>query len=440
VPHPQPRRLRHPSPVGANRRGQDPDHLRKAARRARGRRLVPMRAVRDGHGGPPGPHRDGRRGRQDPRRVVLRRPARPLGASAGATSGGGFGRAHRDTRRPRGGDPDDAGDDHPRRSPQGAHRAAVLLQGRHVRHLQGPDRGGRGRDDQELRSHRLRDRGGLRPDVPGAPQDRPGRGPVRPPLMTSTRNTRKDVVAAAGRLFASRGYHGTSMRDLGRELGMLGGSLYAHVDSKQDLLVEVVGEGAELFDAVAARAVATPGTAADRLRAFVEGHVGVVIDNLDVVRTYLNEARALDDVRRARVLAARDRYEGVLREILTEGAADGSFGPDVDKIDAIFILSVLNALERWYHPDGPVDREFLVGRIARFSEEGLRGRVRPSKAEAPPSSASAPFRTVPRRPSPNCARTRRAAACRPVVSPSQPMTAGAWGGAASTRSPMTTSI
>lgn len=198
--------------------------------------------------------------------------------------------------------------------------------------------------------------------------------------MTSTRNTRKDVVAAAGRLFASRGYHGTSMRDLGRELGMLGGSLYAHVDSKQDLLVEVVGEGAELFDAVAARAVATPGTAADRLRAFVEGHVGVVIDNLAVVRTYLNEARALDDVRRARVLAARDRYEGVLREILTEGAADGSFGPDVDKIDAIFILSVLNALERWYHPDGPVDRESLVRRILRFIEDGLRGRVPPSKS------------------------------------------------------------
>ncbi|HEX6946198.1 MAG TPA: TetR/AcrR family transcriptional regulator, partial [Acidimicrobiia bacterium] len=184
--------------------------------------------------------------------------------------------------------------------------------------------------------------------------------------MTSTRNTRGDVVAAAGRLFAERGYHGTSMRDLGRELGLLGGSLYAHVDSKQDLLVEVVEEGSRLFDAVASAAMATPGTAAVRLRAFVDGHVGVVIDNIDVVRTYLNEARALDDVRRARVLAARDRYEGALREILSQGAADGSFGPDVDKIDAIFILSVLNALERWYHPDGPVDRESLVRRILRF--------------------------------------------------------------------------
>jgi len=43
--------------------------------------------------------------------------------------------------------------------------------------------------------------------------------------MTDTRNTRADVVQAAGRLFAERGYHGTSMRDLGRELGLQGSSL-----------------------------------------------------------------------------------------------------------------------------------------------------------------------------------------------------------------------
>ena len=69
--------------------------------------------------------------------------------------------------------------------------------------------------------------------------------------MVSTRNTHEDVVRAAGRLFAERGYHGTSMRDLGKELGLLGSSLYSHVSSKQDLLVEVVEEGAaaELFKA-----------------------------------------------------------------------------------------------------------------------------------------------------------------------------------------------
>ena len=48
-----------------------------------------------------------------------------------------------------------------------------------------------------------------------------------------SRHNRDDVVSAAGRLFAARGYHGTSMRDLGRELGLLGSSLYAHIEGKQ---------------------------------------------------------------------------------------------------------------------------------------------------------------------------------------------------------------
>jgi AcrR family transcriptional regulator len=190
--------------------------------------------------------------------------------------------------------------------------------------------------------------------------------------MVTARNTRADVVAAAGRLFAKRGYHGTSMRDLGRELGLLGSSLYAHVDSKQDLLVEVVEDGARLFQESARGALSVPGPALDRLRALVTGHVDVVLSHQDVVRTYLNEARMLDDDHRARVIAARDSYEQAFREVIADGIGDGSFRADVDpKMSSIFILSVLNALERWYRPDGELDRDALAGRVARFVEAGL---------------------------------------------------------------------
>ena len=190
--------------------------------------------------------------------------------------------------------------------------------------------------------------------------------------MVTARNTRADVVAAAGRLFAQRGYHGTSMRDLGRELGLLGSSLYAHVDSKQDLLVEVVEDGARLFQESARGALSVPGSALDRLRALVTGHVDVVLSHQDVVRTYLNEARMLDDDHRARVIAARDSYEQAFREVIADGIGDGSFRADVDpKMSSIFILSVLNALERWYRPDGELDRDALAGRVARFVEAGL---------------------------------------------------------------------
>jgi AcrR family transcriptional regulator len=190
--------------------------------------------------------------------------------------------------------------------------------------------------------------------------------------MVTTRNSRSDVVAAAGRLFAEKGYHGTSMRDLGRELGLLGSSLYSHVDSKQDLLVEVVEEGARLFQASATAALATNGSASDRLRALISGHVDVVLDNLEVSRTFLNEARMLDDRHREKVIVERDRYEAAFRRVLADGAGDGSFREDIDpKTASIFLLSILNALDRWYRPGGKLGRGQLVDELSAFAISGL---------------------------------------------------------------------
>lgn len=190
--------------------------------------------------------------------------------------------------------------------------------------------------------------------------------------MVTTRNTRDDVVRAAGKLFGERGYHGTSMRDLGKELGLLGSSLYSHVSSKQDLLVEVVEEGARLFDASADEAMATDGTAADRLDALVAGHVRVVIENIEVARTFLNEARMLDAGPRSRIVAARDHYEDAYRSVIRQGMADGSFRQDLDpKTTSIFILSVLNAIERWYDPRGALGRDALVEKLSAFVAAAL---------------------------------------------------------------------
>ncbi|MGD2059942.1 MAG: TetR/AcrR family transcriptional regulator [Acidimicrobiia bacterium] len=190
--------------------------------------------------------------------------------------------------------------------------------------------------------------------------------------MVTTRNTREDVVRAAGRLFADRGYHGTSMRDLGKELGLLGSSLYSHVSSKQDLLVDVVEEGAELFEASAQRALDTPGSAADRLDALIAGHIDVVVENIDVARTFLNEARMLDPEQRSRIVDARDHYEDAFRSVIREGKDDGSFSKDVDpRTASIFILSILNAIERWYRPDGELDRDGLISEISNFSRSAL---------------------------------------------------------------------
>ncbi|HUF95417.1 MAG TPA: TetR/AcrR family transcriptional regulator [Acidimicrobiia bacterium] len=190
--------------------------------------------------------------------------------------------------------------------------------------------------------------------------------------MVSTRNTRADVVATAGRMFAEKGYHGTSMRDLGKELGLLGSSLYSHIDSKENLLVEVVDEGARLFLDSAHRAMKVEGSAGKRLTALIAGHVDVVLDHQDVVRTYLNEARMLDEGHRSRVVESRDAYEMMFRSVIGEGVDAGEFRADVDpKIAAIFVLSILNALERWYRPGGELNRDQIVEAISQSALASL---------------------------------------------------------------------
>jgi len=183
-----------------------------------------------------------------------------------------------------------------------------------------------------------------------------------------SRNTKADVVAAAGRLFATRGYEGTSMRDLGSELGLLGSSLYSHVGSKQDLLVEVVGRGAELFQSSVDRALAMDGNARDRLRSMVAGHLDVVLDYRDEGRTFLNEARSLDGEHRNEILFARNTYEAAFRAVLEEGARDGSITMVVEpSIGAIFLLSIVNAVERWFREEGNLSRADLVEKVLEFS-------------------------------------------------------------------------
>ncbi|MGF1664690.1 MAG: TetR/AcrR family transcriptional regulator [Acidimicrobiia bacterium] len=190
--------------------------------------------------------------------------------------------------------------------------------------------------------------------------------------MTALRNTRDDVVRAAGRLFADKGYHGTSMRDLGRELGLHGSSLYSHISSKEDLLVDVVMRGADLFEAAARSAVAKADDPPTRLEALVAAHVDVVLDHIDESRTFLNEARALEDDHRARVVEARDRYEAVFRQVLADGVAHGDFRSDLDvRMSTIYILSILNAVDRWYRIDGDLDRPALVRSLMTFVREAI---------------------------------------------------------------------
>lgn len=187
-----------------------------------------------------------------------------------------------------------------------------------------------------------------------------------------TRLHRNDIVAGAGRRFATHGYHGTSMRDLGDDLGILGSSIYSHVGGKQELLVAVVERGAGFFDDAASLVMAADGSPSETMYGLIAGHVGVLLDHRPEARTYLTEVDFLDPDEQQQVSDIRDRYEEAFSATILAGIEDGVFRSDCDpKLAAIYTLSVLNAMDRWYNEDGRLSRSDIVDDIYRFVSAAL---------------------------------------------------------------------
>src|ERR671931_215325 len=105
---------------------------------------------------------------------------------------------------------------------------------------------------------------------------------------------RAELTRQAARLFAEKGYHGTSMGDLAEAMGVQKGSLYAHTGSKQDLLYQAMRDGADAFHA-ALDAVPDDLPPAEKIRLALRAHLRVVADQLDVATVFVREWRYLDD-------------------------------------------------------------------------------------------------------------------------------------------------
>src|SRR5436309_162852 len=117
---------------------------------------------------------------------------------------------------------------------------------------------------------------------------------------------RSELTRQAARLFAQKGYHGTSIGDLAEAMGVQKGSLYAHIDSKEDLLWQVASDGAAAFHA-ALDAVPDDAPAVERVRAALRAHLRVVAEQLDVATVFVREWRYLDGRRRELFVDERRR-------------------------------------------------------------------------------------------------------------------------------------
>ncbi|HEX5616786.1 MAG TPA: TetR/AcrR family transcriptional regulator [Solirubrobacteraceae bacterium] len=182
---------------------------------------------------------------------------------------------------------------------------------------------------------------------------------------------RSELTRQAARLFAERGYHGTSIGDLAEALGVQKATVYTWIDSKQDLLFETMREGAAGFHA-GLDAIPEELPAVEKIRLALRAHLRTVAAQLDVATVFTREWRYLQGERREEIVAERRRYEERFRALFREGRELGELRSDLDdSTAALLVLSAANWAYTWLTPER--DTDALADGFHAVLVDGVRG-------------------------------------------------------------------
>jgi AcrR family transcriptional regulator len=168
-------------------------------------------------------------------------------------------------------------------------------------------------------------------------------------------------------LFARQGYHGTAVSEIAATLQIRTPSLYNHMESKQRLLAEIIGETTRAVWLEYEAAVAGRTAVVDQLRAAAEVYARrhathpreAVIVNRDV--------SSLEEPLRGEVIVLRRRHERAIRGLIEAGNRDGVFAVEVPLLASFGILELCVSIAHWFEPDGSLTADEVARQYAEFA-------------------------------------------------------------------------
>jgi TetR/AcrR family transcriptional regulator, cholesterol catabolism regulator len=180
---------------------------------------------------------------------------------------------------------------------------------------------------------------------------------------------RAEIRAAAAALFAEQGYRATGVRDIADALGTSTSSVYSHVDSKAELLHEIVLDTCAALLAIQREAQASTTDPVQQLRRAAESQVRYLVAHPTESIVAIREFRWAEGDQLAEIMRLRHEYRDGFMGMLMRGAAEGKMQVENAKIAAFSIIEMAEAVPTWFKPD----REFSANQIAYlYAEYALR--------------------------------------------------------------------
>ncbi len=183
-----------------------------------------------------------------------------------------------------------------------------------------------------------------------------------------------EIIDAVAAVFAEKGYHGASTKDIADRLGIRQGSLYYYFASKESALEEVCQKGVAGFVQGIENILAQGGSSEAQLRAAVLNHLEPLRTRPNYVRVFLRDRHELPQASRRKIGKASRQYETLLEGLLQGCVERGDFRCDLDcRLTTLALLGMCNAATSWYSEGSGISLEVLAESFATLILSGVVG-------------------------------------------------------------------
>jgi TetR/AcrR family transcriptional regulator, cholesterol catabolism regulator len=173
------------------------------------------------------------------------------------------------------------------------------------------------------------------------------------------------------RLFARKGYRETTTRELAAAMDVTNGTFYYYFPSKEDLLRQIRQDALDEITAAVTKAVDGALSGSDAVTRMIHAHVGTIVQSQHAHTTMLSELRSLNGQHREAIVAARDRYEALVRSVLASAKDDGSLKTSIELEPlTLLLLNLLNWTIFWYRPHLAMTGDELADRMVTLFLHG----------------------------------------------------------------------
>ena len=181
-----------------------------------------------------------------------------------------------------------------------------------------------------------------------------------------------EVLQSAANIFFAKGFHATSIEDVARDVGMLKGSLYYYIKSKDDLLFQLLLAGIEDSDAYIAQQIDPEGDPVEQLESAIRAQIDYIIRNRVQFGLFLHEFDSLSGKRQHKLIAVMSRYNSRFVDLVRRGQQQGRLMPGEPWIIVNGLLGMCNWLYRWYDTDEISNPEEVKQIFVRMLLHGIR--------------------------------------------------------------------